>query len=619
MFLSNPLSTFHSLLLSDSGIVEVIVEVMKMIYTNKDIARLLRKISAAYTLKNENRFKIIAYDKAADAIEHATSEVKDLWEEGKMEDIPGVGKSIASHLDELFRTGKAKHFEDVMKGLPEAIFPLLDIPGFGPKKAFKLVTELKLTNSKNIIEDLKKKATSGEIAKLEGFGEKSEQDVLQRIGEYSSGKAKSARMLLPYASELADRILSYMKKCPEVGQIEPLGSLRRQVATIGDIDIAVASNKPEKVIDWFSKYPHIERIIEKGPETSSILTGGGKQVDLMVQPTKGFGALLQHFTGSKHHNIHLREYALKKGMSLSEHGIKNQKTEKTKFISDEVEFYKTLGLAWIPPEMREDRGEIELSKDNALPKLVELNDIKGDLHMHSDYNLEPSHDLGRSSIKELLEKAKSLGYEYIGISDHNPSMSNHTNKQIVDIMKRRAEKFENIRSSTKSTRVHFFTMMETDILTDGRLALPDEVFPHIDAMIVSLHSRFEMPKEQMTKRVLNALSHPKVKIWGHPTGRLLQEREGADVDWDKIFDYCQKHNIAVEVNSSPQRLDLPDALVHQAIMMGVKITIDTDSHEKDQMTGMRYGVSVARRGWAKKSDVVNALEYNRFREWIVGK
>ncbi|MBI1919257.1 DNA polymerase III, partial [Candidatus Microgenomates bacterium] len=567
--------------------------------SNSEIARLLRNVAAAYTVKDEQKFhfQIIAYQRAADSIEHATSEVKDLWKEGKLDALAGIGPSIKSHLDELFKTGRVRHFDWVTRGLPASMFKLLEIPTFGPKKAYKLAIKFNLKNAQSVVGDLEKIAKSGRIATLEGFGEKSEQDIVRAIAEYKQGLAKITRMVLPYAYEIASKMVSYLKKSPGVRQVFPLGSLRRMVATVGDIDIAVASSDPKSVIEYFVNYPAATRVIERGDRTASIITTGGVQIDLMVQSDSTFGALLQHFTGSKHHNIHLREYALKKGLSLSEYGIKDQKSKIVKFSTEEA-FYKALGLQFIPPELREDQGEIEAalrqaqSKPDGLPKLVELGDIKGDLHIHSDYPIEPSHDLGRSSMAEMLEKAEKLNYQYLGFSEHNPSISKHNKKSINLILSRRKKFIEQLKVRIKD--IHIVNLLEVDILTDGKLALDEEALEFIDGAVVSVHSSFDQDREKMTERVLKGLSHPKARILAHPTGRLLQKREGYELDWNEVFNFCKRKNKALEINAYPIRLDLPDVLVREAVNKGVKLIINTDSHEVSQMDLMRYGVAVAR-------------------------
>ena len=587
--------------------------------TNLEIAELLRRVAAAYQILEENRFKIIAYERAADSIEHLTSELKDYWDDKKLDEIPGIGSGIAGSLDELFRTGRIKHFDAVMKKLPSAVYPLLLIPGIGPKKAYKLVKELNLKSEKTVIADIERAVKSGKIAPIEGFGEKSQGDILTNLQTYKKGTIKENRMALPIADNIARQIIAHLTKHPEVKQVDALGSLRRQVSTIGDIDLSVATTKPQEVVAHFLKYPHTE-IIEQGPTGASIRLHNGRQVDLRVAKPAFYGAMLQYFTGSKNHNIALRSWALTKGLSLSEYGVKHVRGGKMDAYESEEGFYKALGLAYIPPELREDRGEIEAARAGKLPHLIDLADIKGDLHIHTDYDLEPSHDLGENSLAECLDKAASLGYEYIGISDHNPSIAKHSERQIVDIMKRRKafyeQKYSSWQKKTKK-RTNYFLMCEVDILPDGKLALPEGAFDSVDGVIVSVHSSFTQDRKTVTKRIIAGLSNnPKVRILGHPTGRLLAKREGVDADWPEVFEACKKHDIALEINAYPDRLDLPDTLVFDAVRKGLTFVINTDAHALEHMDLMRYGVAVSRRGWATKHDILNTLGYNEFKKWF---
>lgn len=587
--------------------------------TNLEIAELLRDVAAAYELADDakNKFKIIAYERAADSVEHATSELKDLWEEGNMNEVAGIGASIQSHLDEIFKTGKSKHFEALTKGISPMVFELMKIPGIGVKTASKLVQNLKLKNLK----DLKKAAKEGKIASLEGFGKDSEEKISKSLEEFEN-KAPS-RMLLPYATQIADELMKWMHENKHLARIETLGSLRRQVSTIGDIDFAAASAKPDDVIKHFTSYPKTQRVIEKGERTAAILLPGNIRVDMITCKPSAYGALLQHFTGGKNHNVALREYALKKEISLSDYGIYTKPGDKSslKEIATEKEFYeKYLKMDWIPPELREDAGEIQAALDHKLPKLVELKDIKGDLHVHSDFDIETSHDLGTSSGKDLVKKAKSLGYDYIAFSDHNPSKSKHNEQQIVDILKRKKEYVDKLNYSlVKDMKIRgfkVFNSLEIDILPDGSLPVPEEGLQTLDFALVSIHSSFTLPKEKMTQRVLKALEYPRVRIFAHPTARKLNEREGIDLDWDKIFESCHANNILLEINADPMRLDLPDILVHEAVKHGLKFVIDTDTHYIDSMDNMKWGVSVARRGWAEKTDVANTRSLEDFKKLI---
>jgi len=575
--------------------------------TNLQIAQLLRAVAAALELTpGDNRFRQIAYERAADAIEHSSSEAKDLWDDNELASLPGVGESIASHLDELFRTGKVRHFDSILKEFPPALFELLDIPGVGPKNALKLCKALGITSAHSAISKLEKAAKKGQVALIEGFGEDSQAKILTGIIEQ---KGRSKRLLLNTAQTIADSIQNWMEKIPQVEKINALGSLRRQASTVGDIDLSVASDDARAVIEHFTKYPQKSRVLEAGTQTASLILPNEYQVDLMVQPSQAYGSLLQHFTGSKHHNILLREYALKKGLSLSEHGIK--RAGKVVQFESEQKFYNFLGLDWIPPELREGENEIQLALTHKIPKLVELADIRGDLQIHSNIDVEPSHDLGESTLRELAEKAKQLGYEYIGLTEHNPAVSGHTEGKIEELIKKKTEIVHSFHDS-----IHIFNGMEIDIQPGGKRALPDKCLSMLDYACVSVHSSFRQNKSDMTKRVLAALDHPKVKFFAHPTARLLNEREGIELDWDQIFDFCLKNGKWLEIDGWPNRLDLPDVLAHEAVKSGVKIVIDTDSHSADHLDYMRYGVSVARRAWCTRNDIVNTLPLTGMRKLL---
>lgn len=572
-------------------------------FSNKDIARLLKEIAAANEAKGENRFKVIAYDNAATSVEHATSELKDLWEDGKLDSVPGLGTSIQAHLDELFKTGRVKHFEQIKKNLPEGMFKLLDVAGLGPKSAYKLAKELNIKD----VDDLTKAAQSGKISKIPGFGQKSQEEILTAISEL---KNRGSRHILPLAFATAQRALDHLRKIKACRKVEPLGSLRRMVATVQDIDIAVASDKPSEVIDHFKKFREVERVLEAGPRKSSILLHNGFQIDLIVQSPRAFGALLQHFTGSKNHNIHLREIALKKDMSVSDYGIKVK--GKIKEFDNEVDFYKFLGMDYIEPEMREDEGEIEAAIKHQLPTLVKLANINGDIHIHSSYPIEPSHDLGTNTFEEMIERAKELKYQYLGLSDHSPGFSTHTKEQIVELIKKRTDKIEKLKSSNKHLGI--LNLLEMDILTNGELSVPEDGLKLLDGSIAGVHSSHRQDKKTMTKRILAAVESPYVQVISHPTGRLLQQRESYEVDWPTVFEACVRTKTMLEINAWPTRLDLTDVLVKDAIQKGVKLIINTDSHALEQMDNMKFGVSVARRGWASKKDIANTLSWVEFKK-----
>lgn len=564
--------------------------------SNQRLAKILRNVAAAYTIKKAgNFFQIRAYENVADSIEQSTAEVFDLWIEGKLDQIPGIGPSIKGYLEELFKTGKVKHFEQVQKDIPNVVFDLLDISGVGPKTAEK-IADLGVKD----LDDLKKKLKSGVLVN-KGFSAKLAQNIMQGLRQLSQ---KDNRMLLPYAYAQSEKILGYLKKSLFVLKVDSLGSLRRMAATIGDLDFSASSKEPTKVVDYFIKMPGVARILDQGEFKASVVLNSGIRVDLLVGEPDSYGALLQHFTGSKIHNIKLRTYALKKGLSLSEYV--RTKTEE--------EFYRLLGMDVPPPEIREDTGEIEAALEHKLPMLVSLKDIKGDLHLHSNFPIEkPSHGIGADSIEDIVKNAEKLGYQYVGISDHSPSFNLSKDKIKVTIGKR-TNSIQQIKLKTKSIRV--LNGLEIDILGDGSLSVPDEILATLDYCIAGIHSGHRGEKDIITKRLISALNNPHVDIISHPTNRLLNERDSSEGDWEMIFSLAAKNHKIMEINAFPNRLDLRDDLVRMAKTYGVKFIINTDAHEISQMDNMRFGVSVARRGWATKEDIVNTWDWKKFSKWF---
>lgn len=564
--------------------------------SNQQIAKILRDIAAAYIIKKTgNIFEIKAYENAADAIEHSTSEVKDLWEEGKLSEIPGLGKNLQGYLDELFKTGSVRHFKEIKKGIPGVFFDLLDIPGVGPKTALEL-SKLGIT-SLNV---LKAEIKSGKLVK-KGFSAKIAQKILQGLQEIVGS---NTRMLLPYAFVQAEKIIDYLKKSQDVINANSLGSLRRMVATIGDLDFSVSSNNPAKVVHYFCHMPGVMRIIDQGELKATVILQSGIRADLLVGKPESYGALLQHFTGSKAHNIKLRELGNKMGYFLS---------ERTKTRTEE-DFYKLLGMDTPSPRIREDTGEIEAALAHKLPDLVELKDIKGDLHLHSDFNFTSySHAPGVNSIGEIVKKAISFGYKFVGISDHPPGMALGEEK-IVEEIKKRTKFIQSLNTGTKDTRV--LNGLEIDILSDGSLNVPDVALETLDYCIAGIHTGHRDSREKITMRLFAALNNPHVDIISHPTGRLLNERSSYDADWEEIFKLAAKNHKLLEINGYPNRLDLRDDLVRTAKEYGVKFVIDTDAHEVSQMDNMYFGVSVAGRGWVEGKDIVNTWPWKKFAEWF---
>ncbi len=561
---------------------------MKKKFSNKDIAILLRDVSAAHQVKGENYFQIRAYDLAADAIENAGSDVRTLWEAGELAKIPGIGSNIANYLDELLSTGKVKHFEKAFEKLPKSMFELLKISGIGPKTAFKLAQ----AGTKSIL-DLEKKINQGTLIK-KGFGEKTLAKITLGISEF---KRKSDRILLPAAWVVAQDVITHLKKHKGVLFADTLGSLRRKVSTVADVDISVATNNPKEVINHFTKYPGTDHVIEAGERSATITTRGVIRVDLMVQPPQHYGTLLHHFTGSKAHNIHMRKIAKEKGYSISEYGVKELKAGKLIEMKMEEDVYSLLDMQTPPPELREDTGEIEAALQDKLPNLIKLKDIRGDLHTHSFWTD------GQDSVAAMAKAAEKLGREYIALTDHSyPNLK----------YERRLKEIEQYNYSQDDIRV--ISGLEVNINADSTLQIPDEILAKHDLIFVSIHTSFRQSRQEMTKRIITAMENPNVHVLAHPTGRLLLEREGVNADWAKIFKRVSQLGKFIEIDGFPNRLDLPDGLVREAKKIGVKFSVDTDSHQTNHLNLMEYGIAVARRGWLEKHDVINTLPYSKLRD-----
>lgn len=573
--------------------------------SNAEVADLLRNVATALTLQKANSFQVRAYENAADSIEHLTADLGDLWEEDKLKDVPGIGKGLQEHLNELFKTGKVKHFESVMAEFPKVIYQLIKIPGVGPKTAQELA-ELGVKN----LEDLEEKLEKGTLVE-KGFSQKIAEKIKLGVVEY---KGLGNRLLLPVAGEQAEKIVEYIKKDPNVVEADYLGSLRRRVVTVGDLDFAAATKDPEKTLEHFTSMPGVKHVVSEGGFKAMVVLANGMHVDLLVGDPDTYGALLQHFTGGKNHNIHLRTLAEKKGYSLSERGVKDIKSGKTKSIKEEKELYAMLGMQTPDPELREDTGEIEAALKHQLPKLITLADIKGDMHLHSSFPMEPSHGPGANTLDEIVKKAVSLKYDFVGLSDHSPGFTKNSKDKVIQLIETRTKYIHKLKMNTKSIRV--LNGLEIDILTDGSLSVPDEALKTLDYCVAGVHSSHKMPKDQMTERILKALSSPYVDIISHPTGRLLNQRQSYDADWEEIFKYCAKNKKLLEVNAFPNRLDLRDDLIRQAKELGCKFIIDTDAHEISQMDNMEYGVSLARRGWLEKEDVVNTWSWEKVKAWF---
>lgn len=570
--------------------------------SNSQIVIMLKEALAAMEVKNYNWFKIRAYQNAIAVLDNLTTSIQDIWEEGRLNEIPGIGEGLALHLSDLFSKGVVNEWVYLKKDLPQGMFALLGLRGIGAKRAFKLAKAFKLNDRDTALTTLKKHAEAGEIQTLEGFGEKSEKDVLEAITDKKKTKNEKQRMLLVKAEQIIERIAAYMKDNPNVLKIDALGSYRRRNPTVGDLDLVVATDNPQDVIEYFSKYSEVREVLVKGERKCVVVLTNDVQVDINVSKPKAYGAMLQYNTGSKQHNILLRTYSLEKGMSLSEYGIKHK--NKLLEFDNEPDFYKALGLPYIPPEIRNGTNEVELAKQNKLPKLVELRDIKGDIQSHTVFSD------GLNTMDEMVNAAVACGYEYFGFSDHAPSIQARGHREVERLILEQRDKINKINNSQSKIRILFG--LEVNINAEAEMALPNELLALLDFAIGSIHTAFAQDKDTITKRMIKAIENPYITFIGHPSGRLINEREACDLDWKKVFDALIANKKYTEINAQPNRLDLADDLVKVAIEKGIKLFINTDAHAVDQLNNMKYGIDVARRGFCTKVDILNTLPVDEF-------
>jgi len=555
--------------------------------TNREVAEILYQIADMLEIKGEVIYKAMAYRRAADNILNLGRDINEIWREGKLREIPGVGKSLAEKLDELLRTGRLEYYEQLKEEIPPGVVAMLAIPEVGPKTAKLLFEKLGLTS----VAEVERAAREGKLRTLPGLGEKSERKILAGI---EALHRRSERIPLGTAWPVAQEILAALREVQGVVQAEAAGSLRRMRATVGDIDLLVASADPEPVMDRFVSLPLVAEVSLRGPTKCTVILQNGLQVDLRVLPPERYGSLLQYFTGSKDHNVALRELALKQGLSLSEYGFKRDGEEI--LCPREEDVYHTLGLEWIPPELRENRGEIEAAGRGQLPKLVELGDIQGDLHVHTNWSD------GAASLEEMARAARARGYRYLVISDHTQSLGVARGLTPERLRQQRAE-IERLNATFSDFRI--LQGAEVEIKADGSLDFPDEVLAELDVVVASVHSGLRQERERITARLVSAMRNPHVDIIGHPSGRILGQREASAVDMDELLRVAAETGTCLEVNAQPVRLDLDDVHIRRAIEMGVKLAINTDAHSVGGLDVMRYGVATARRGWAEAKDVIN--------------
>lgn len=566
--------------------------------TNYEVVALLRRIADMLEIKGEVVYKALAYRKVADNIEALGIDINQVWRRGKLREIEGVGEALQKKLEELLSTGRLGYYEKLQAEVPPGVVELLTIPEVGPKKARVLWEKLGATS----VADVEQAARAGKLRDLPGLGARSEQRILEGI---ESLQRRSKRIPLGTAWPLAQELAQALRQTLGVTTVEPVGSLRRMKDTIGDIDLLAADAQPERVTEAFVKLPQVAQVLSHGPTRASVVVHSGLQVDLRALPPERYGSLLQYFTGSQAHNVTLRGLALSQGLSLSEYGF--QRGEQEILCGTEEEVYRTLGLPWIPPELREDRGELQAAQEGKLPRLVEHRDLRGDLHVHTDWSD------GTATLAEMAAAAQELGYAYLAVTDHTQSLGVASGLDATRLRQQRAEIDKLNRGFSGFRLLHG---AEVEIRGNGSLDFPDEVLQELDVVIASVHIGMRQEKETITERVLRAMHNPHVDIIGHPSGRLLGEREASNVDLDRVLLTAAETGTILEINSAPNRLDLDDVHVRQALPMGIVVAISSDAHTPDFLNVVRYGVATARRGWAEAGDVVNTWPAPRLLEYL---
>ena len=559
---------------------------------NREIAGILYQMAELLELHAENRFKIIAYSRAARAIESLTEDIEQVCRDGRLEGIPGVGKAIAEKIKEYLRTGRIQSHQDLLADTPQGLAELLQISGLGPKTVFMLHEKLDITN----LDELEKAAREHRIRRLPRMGVVREKNILKSIERY---RKRSNRILYSTAESIVDEILTYLGGIEGLEHATAAGSYRRRKETVGDIDILATAARPEEIVAAFVKMPLVEEVLAKGPTKASVIMNDTIQVDLRIVEHRSYGTVLQYFTGSKEHNVSMRQLALDRGYSLSEYSLTRLANGQDLFFDQEEEVYQALGLQYIPPELREDRGEIEAALGGRLPRLVEAKDIRGDLHVHSIWSD------GRASIIELAQAARSLGYEYIALSDHSPSVgiAGGIGREKME------EKIEAVAEANDSLEgITVLMGAEVDIKADGSLDYPDDLLERMDVVVASVHMAQQQKERTITGRLISAIENQNVDIIGHPTGRIINQREPSDLDFHAVLEAAARAGTALEINAHPSRLDLNDVNARAAKEMGVQMSINSDAHDAGQLLNMKYGINVARRAWLEKKDLINAMD-----------
>ena len=575
-------------------------------FSNKELSKILDELAKLLEIKGENKYKIRAYQNISRKITNINQDISQLVKEDKLQDIKGVGKGIAGEINEIFEKGFSPALEEIKNELPAGVIEMVEIPGLGPKRANKLFNELEISD----ISDLKKALKNGEVREIRGFGKKIEEKLLKALNEYKEYKDL---ILLDEAERKAEEIINQINKNKNekiINELKLAGSLRRKTELIGDIDILVLTNFPDKAGELITNLDFSDVIIDKGSKKLSIYTKEKIRVDFrFVSPENKFPAL-QYFTGSKEHNVKIRKIAKDNNYKLNEYGlfkIKDNGEFNRINIESEKELYNQLGLDLIIPELREDLGEIEAALKSELPDVINYNEIKGDLHIHSKYSD------GAFSMADMTEKALELGYEYIAFSDHSKSLKVANGLSKKDIKEQREE--INILNK-KYSDIKILQGIEVDILRDGSLDYEDEILNKFDIVIASIHTGFNQNEEEITNRIITAMKNPIVDIIGHPQGRLLAKRKAYQVNLDKVISFAGKTNTCLEINASPDRLDLDAKSARKAAQKGVKMVINTDAHHLKQLYNMKLGVSVARRGWLEKESILNTMNYKEIKNYL---
>lgn len=561
---------------------------------NQEIARIFNEIADLLEIKGENPFRIRAYRRAAQNIEGLPKGIEEIPKEDLLK-VPGIGQDLAGKIQEYIKTGKIQAHEDLKKEIPEGLLTLLSVPGLGPKTSRLLYDKLEIKD----LDDLERLAKEHKLAGLPGIKEKTEENILKGLEMLKRGRERQPiGRVLPIAND----ILEHLKKKAPVEKINLAGSLRRWKDTIKDIDILATSDNPKEVMNVFVHLPHVKDILMHGPTKSTVIIHEDLQVDLRVVEKESYGAAMAYFTGSKAHNIRLREMAMKRGLKINEYGIFQEMDDKKIGGEKEEDVYRILGLPFIPPELREDQGEIEAAFEKRLPNLITLEDIKGDLHVHSKWS-DGSH-----TLEQLVDAAKGYGYSYIAITDHSKGLGIARGLTEDRLLEQKKE-VDAINKKLKGFRI--IHGVEVDIRSDGSLDISDDVLKELDIVVASIHSGFKQPRKQLTSRLVSAMKNPYVSIIAHPTGRLIGERDAYDVDMDEILTVAKRTGTAIEINAYPLRLDINDIYAKKAKDMEIPIVIATDTHVINQFDYMRYGVFIARRGWLEKVDVLNTLTVDK--------